>query len=278
MNGFPRTTVGGVSLPRLIIGSNWFLGYSHTSAAKNKFIKAFQTRENIAEILTVFLENGIDATMAPMSDFYEEAIQEAEQRTGQKMIRILTPHFNILPGGEPDAEPEVVFDRCQKKYQATFCMPHQCMTDALVDRMHQEVRQMDVYSKMIRERGMIPGLSTHLPETVIICDKTNADVETYIQLYNSAGFLMQVEVDWIMRVISEAKKPVMTIKPLAAGRLLPAVGLAFVWNTIRDQDMVTIGTTTPDEAKEVIELSRDFISRRLPANELQKSRSKKSLE
>jgi hypothetical protein len=31
---FPRTTVGGVSLPRLIIGTNWFRGYSHTTAAK----------------------------------------------------------------------------------------------------------------------------------------------------------------------------------------------------------------------------------------------------
>ena len=88
---------------------------------------------------------------------------------------------------------------------------------------------------------------------------------------------MQVEADWVMRIIKNAKKPVMTIKPLAAGRLLPAVGLAFVWNTIRDQDMVTIGTTTQDEVHEVIELSLDFLNRRLPENELQKTRSKKSL-
>jgi hypothetical protein len=42
MSEFPRTTVGGVSLPRMIIGDNWFLGYSHTSLAKDKFIKALQ--------------------------------------------------------------------------------------------------------------------------------------------------------------------------------------------------------------------------------------------
>jgi hypothetical protein len=80
-----------------------------------------------------------------------------------------------------------------------------------------------------------------------------------------------------MRVIKNARKPVLTIKPLAAGRLLPPVGLAFVWNTIRNQDLVAIGTTTPDEAREVIELSLDFLSRRLPDNELQTTRSKKSL-
>jgi hypothetical protein len=69
----------------------------------------------------------------------------------------------------------------------------------------------------------------------------------------------------------------MTIKPLAAGRLQPAVGLAFVWNTIRDQDMVSVGTSSPDEAREVIELSLDFLNRRMPDNELQTTRSKKSL-
>jgi hypothetical protein len=117
-----------------------------------------------------------------------------------------------------------------------------------------------------------------MPEAVVYADKMNADIETYIQIYNSAGFLMQVEADWVMRVISQAKKPVMTIKPLAAGRLLPIVGLAFVWNTIRDQDMVTVGTTTPDEAREVIEISLDLLNRRIPDNELQETRSKKSLK
>jgi len=156
-------------------------------------------------------------------------------------------------------------------------MPHQSVTDCLIDRMHKEIRDFDRYARMIRERGMIPGLSTHMPEAVLIADSTGADVETYIQLYNAAGFLMQVEADWVMRIIKNAKKPVITIKPLAAGRLLPAVGLAFVWNMIRDQDMVAIGTITPDEAREVVELSTDFLNRRLPGHELQTTRSKRSL-
>jgi len=276
MTDFPRTIVGGVSLPRMLIGTNWFLGYSHTSLAKDKFIETFQTRKRITDILLIFLSFGIDAVMSPLSQYLEDAICDAEERTGQRLIRILTPHFNIHPGGPPENEPPAVFDRCQE-FGATFCMPHQNMTDALVDRMHNQIRGIDRYTQMIRERGMIPGLSTHMPETVVIADKTGADVETYIQLYNAEGFLMQVEADWVMRIIKNAKKPVMTIKPLAAGRLLPAVGLAFVWNTIRDQDMVTIGTTTQDEVHEVIELSLDFLNRRLPENELQKTRSKKSL-
>lgn len=277
MTEFPRTMVGGVSLPRLLIGTNWFLGYSHTSVAKDKFIKNYQDRDSVAEILEVFLEYGIDAVMGPMSDKLEEAVQEAEQRTGKGITRILTPHFNILPDGPEDMAPERVFDQC-KAMNATFCMPHQAITDALVDRMHRKIRDIDTYTKMIRERDMIPGLSTHMPESIVYADATGADVETYIQLYNAAGFLLQVEADWIMRIIRNAKKPVMTIKPLAAGRLLPVVGLSFVWNTIRDCDMVTIGTTTPAEARESIELSLDLINKRLPENELQRTRSKSSID
>lgn len=277
MSQFPRTLVGGVSLPRLIVGTNWFLGYSHTSRAKDLFIKQLQTRDEIAAILVAFLECDVDAVMAPPNELLEYAVQSAEQRTGKPMTRILTPIFNISPGGNPENEPENMFDQC-KKLGATFCMPHQCVTDALLDRMTGEIRDIDRYTRMIRERGMIPGLSTHMPETPIYADRTGVDVETYIQLYNAAGFLMQVEADWVMRIIRNAQKPVMTIKPLAAGRLLPVVGLAFVWSTIRPQDMVTIGTTTPDEAKEVIDISLDLLQGQVPEFELQKTRSKRSLE
>jgi len=276
MSDFPRTMVGGVSLSRMIIGTNWFLGYSHTSLAKDNFIKSFQTRENIANIITVFLQHGVDVVMGMPVPLLHNAIKDAEDRVGRKVTLVLTPHFNTLPGGPAESEPARVFDTC-RDMGATICMPHQCVTDSLIDRMHETIRDIDKYTKMIRERGMIPGLSTHMPEAVTIADATGADVETYIQLYNAAGFLMQVEADWVMRIIAKAKKPVMTIKPLAAGRLLPPVGLAFVWSTIRDQDMVTIGTTTPDEAKEVIDLSLDFLNRRLPDNKLQATRSKKSL-
>lgn len=276
MTGFPRTVVGGVSVPRLIIGTNWFLGYSHTSPAKDKFIKEYQSREHMADILTVFLERGVDALMAPLSPLLESAIQQAEDQTGQGMIRILTPSFNIMPGGPSDQEPEAVLDRT-RELGATFCLPHQCVTDALIDRMQHRIRDIDKYSDMIRDRGMIPGLSTHMPEAIVYADQTGVDAETYIQLYNAAGFLMQVEADWVMQIIQNAHKPVMTIKPLAAGRLLPVVGLSFVWNTIRDQDMVTIGTTTPDEAREVIDISLDLLSRRTPDVQLQATRSKTSL-
>jgi len=50
---------------------------------------------------------------------------------------------------------------------------------------------------MIRGFGMIPGLSAHMPEVVVYSDKNEYDVETYIQIFNCMGFLMQVEIEYV---------------------------------------------------------------------------------
>jgi hypothetical protein len=111
---------------------------------------------------------------------------------------------------------------------------------------------------------MIPGLSAHMPELILYSDANEYDVQTYIQLYNPMGFLMQVEIEQVIRIIHNAKKPVMTIKPMAAGRCSPYVGITFAYATLREKDMVTVGCMTPDEAEEDIEIGLAAIERRLP--------------
>lgn len=282
MNAFPRTTVGGVSVSRMVIGTNWFLGFSHTSMAKDEFIRDYVSdRKRIADILEVYFKAGID-TIIGISTFppLPEAIQEAQDRTGVEAIVMSTPHFPVSHEtpvvGFTGADVDEILDENMRS-GARFCMPHQCVTDAMVDRCTAKIRKFDGLCAKIRERGMIPGLSTHMPEAIVYADDSGLDVETYISIYNSMGFLMQVEVDWIAQIIRNAKKPVLTIKPMAAGQLRPFQALNFVWNTIRDQDMVAVGSMTPREAEELIELSRGILERRTPEVELQRTRSKKSL-
>ena len=85
------------------------------------------------------------------------------------------------------------------------------------------------------------------------------------------GFLMQVEIESIIKTIHAAQKPVITIKPCAAGRCTPFVGLNFSYNTIREQDMVAIGCFTPGEAEEDVEYALAAIERRLPCVQSRKS-------
>jgi len=285
MAEFPRTMIEDLSVSRMIIGSNWFLGYSHTSGAKDKQILAMLGAKQMADILEVFLKAGVDTLMAP---FYPpshgpqhqglcDAIKDAQDRTGRKLIVIATPGINTAESPEADAENQKTFDTMAAN-GASFCLPHTSSTDALVDVRARKIRNMDRICAMIRQRRMIPGLSTHMPEAIVYADETDLDIGTYIAIYNAIGFLMHIEVDWVHKLIWRCKHPVLTIKPMAAGRLLPLVGLAFAWSTIRDCDMVTVGTMTPDEAKELIEISLSILQRRPSEVQLQRTRSKQSVE
>ena len=283
MSSFPRTTVGGVSLSRMIIGTNWFLGWSHTTQAKDTFIREYvRDRKRIADILEVFFNAGVDTIMGLIDhDPLYDGIRDAEERTGVKAIIVSTPGFPTSPetpvnGFDLDKVQRIL--DVQVERGATICMPHQGTTDALVDRCTRDIRQMSTMCKLIRERGLIPGLSTHMPESIVYADERQLDVDTYIAMYNAQGFLMQVEVDWVASIIRNAQKPVMTIKPMAAGQIRPFQAMNFVWNTIRPQDMVTVGTMTPHEAQELIDLSMGILENQPAQIALQETRSKASVK
>lgn len=282
MTSFPRTTVGGLSVSRMIVGTNWFLGYTHSTPGQSRWVNRLVTNpQSIADIIEVFLKNGVDTIMCPhTTTCMYEAIQEAEQRVGRKMIIIETPGFPTNKrtpfDGFDVGECERILDEEVGK-GVSISMPHTSTTDVMVDKCLREVRQMDTICKLIRERDMIPGLSTHIPETVIYSDETGLDVETYIQPFNLMGFLMQLEVDWIGRIIHNAQKPVMTIKTMAAGQIRPYQAMTFTWNAIRDIDMVTVGTMAPEEAQELVDMSLEILERRPVSMELQRTRSKASV-
>ena len=264
--GFPRTVVGGVSLSRMVIGTNWMVGYSHTSSAADALIvRAGRSPEAIAVVVGAFLERGVDTMMGWFGEraFLNDGVKMAEDRFGRGVVRIDTPIVDVADTSEARRQAAAVFDR-SRAAGAVFCMPHHVSVEHLVDKGRQVIHRLPDYLSMIRERGMVPGLSAHMPEVIVYADANAYDVETYIQIYNCAGFLMQVEVEYIHRVIWNAKKPVMTIKPMAAGRVSPFVGLSFSWATIRPCDLVTVGCFTPEEAVEDVEISRAAIERRRP--------------
>jgi len=276
---FPRADIGGVSVSRLVIGTNWFLGYTHCTRAKSRSTERLVTdRDSIAEIITVFLKAGVDTIYLPHTKTcLPDAMEEAEQRAGRRLVMISTPAFptdrrTALDGFDMDKVARILDD--ERSRGTDICMPHTSTTDLMVDLCAREVRQMAPVCAMMRERGMVPGLSTHMPESIVIADESSLDVETYAQPFNSKGFLMHIEVDWAARIISNAKRPVIAIKPMAAGQIRPFEALTFVWNAIRERDVVCAGTMAPEEAEELVSLSLGILERRHSTVELQAARSK----
>ncbi len=263
---FPRTLVGGISLPRMLIGTNWILGYSHTSAAADTQIKnRFDKGEAVAEILETYLEHGIDAMMCPLNEneAFLDGIRLAQERSGKRLIIIDTPILNVDDSPKARAEARQTI-KISKRLGATFCMPHHYSAEQLVNKNRRTMDRLPDYLNMIREAGMIPGLSAHMPELIVYSDLNEYDVETYVQIYNCMGFLMQVEIEYIHKVIWNAKKPVMTIKAMAAGRVSPFVGLTFSYATLRPCDMVTVGCHTREEVLEDIEIALAAMEHRPP--------------
>ncbi|MCL2377650.1 MAG: hypothetical protein FWC77_00830 [Defluviitaleaceae bacterium] len=263
---FPRTTVAGVSMPRMIIGSNWMLGWGHTTPSADRMIKQRNDNpEAIADMICVFLKYGIDAIMGPPVGYpaFLDGIKMAEDRTGKKVILIGTPGINVDDNPAARREAEATIKQSAAN-GATFCLPHHGSVEQLVNKNKQTIERLPDYLKMVRDYGMIPGLSAHMPELIVYPDAQGYDVETYIQIYNCMGYMMQVEIEYIHSVIWNAKKPVMTIKPMAAGRVTPFVGLSFNWATIRECDMITVGCFSADEAEEDIEYSFAALERRKP--------------
>ena len=265
MQEFPRTEVGGVSLPRMIAGTNWLLGYSHTGPAADQMIRdRHADPENVAAVLDAYMQYNIDAIMAP--DFNEntplrQGMRISEERAGKQFIQIATPGINVDNNAAARAEAEAKIAQAAKN-GATFCLIHHGSAEQLVNKNTKTIDRLPDYLDMIRQHGMIPGLSAHMPELRLYSDLNEYDVETYIQIYNCMGFLMQIEVEGVYGGIQNAKKPVMTIKSMAAGRCTPFVGLTFNYSTIRPCDMVTVGAFSPSEVHEDVEISLAAIERR----------------
>ena len=267
MNGkFPTTKVGGIEVPRLIIGCNWVSGWSHRTPSKDDLIlKRHNQPESVSEVFSVFLQEDLNAVLGlfGVDQDLMDAVHLAEEKTGKSMTVMDTVVLNVddTPEARKEAQRQIQESAARG---AKICLPLHSCVEQLLNKNKQTIDRLPDYLYMIREAGMIPGLSAHMPEVIQYTDTNEYDVETYIQIFNCMGFLMQVEIESVAKIIHNAKKPVLTIKPCAAGRTTPYVGLNFSFNAIREQDMVAIGCFTPEEAMEDIEYARAALERRLP--------------
>jgi hypothetical protein len=276
---FPRTTVAGVSLPRLLIGSNWIFGWSHTGHAADLYIRNYHAAvEPTLSVINAFLQYGIDAWMAPFSSAPDclDKIKRVQDKIGKRLILIDTPIVNMDDNEAARKEARAVF-KTSAEIGSAFCLIHHASCEQLVNKNRRTLDRLPDYTDMIRECGLIPGLSAHMPEIIQYSDLNGYDVETYIQIFNCLGFMMQVEIESVIRIIHEAKKPVMTIKPMAAGRTTPYVGLTFNWNVLRPVDMITVGCIDELEVHEDVEISFAALEKRLPNLEGRSSPGKTSI-
>ena len=270
---FPMTNIGGIEVSRLMIGTNTFHGFSHFSAARSEWLRRHFTPERIYEVVAYCAEEGLNVTIAGARGDYMDVLQEVERNTGQHIYYIGTPSGGTLEELKRGID-ETADIGCE------FCWPHTSWTDSHLLPAENRIVDAPEVLAYIRERGMIPGWSTHRPETVVVSDRAGYDCAGYVQMFNSIGFLCPVETDWMRNIIRGTDKPIVSIKPLGAGRIMPPTGLAFVYSNVKPIDTVAIGMLSVEEAKEDIAIARQCIADATagPEVELQYTRSKETLK
>ncbi len=250
----PCTQIGPHKISRLVCGSNCFNGFSHFSEAKSKWFAKYFTVERIAEVLEYAQGLGVNALVSSARPKVAEARELVAERTGKLMTWIATTN------GSVDLEDHKEKIRFLRDYKAEYCLIHGGYTDSYLNVGKGTIEGAEELLAFIRENGMIPGLSTHRPEALTVADKAKYDVEVYILPINSMGFLCPVETPWVAKVIRATTKPVVAIKPLAAGRLIPQDGLGFVYSVIKDIDTVAVGVASPEEIEEDVAIAEDILT------------------
>jgi hypothetical protein len=106
----------------------------------------------------------------------------------------------------------------------------------------------------------------------------NHGAECYILPLNSTGFLSPLETDWVARIVQGCEKPVICIKPLGAGRIMPQTGIPFVYRNCKSSDTMAIGMLSPEEVDEDVQIASEALTGEEARIRFTTSRSKKIYE
>ena len=139
---------------------------------------------------------------------------------------------------------------------ADICIIH----SQYVDRPNSgdEIKGLQSMIDKIHKAGLLAGISTHKNSTIELCEK-KYDLDVYLYPMNMLGFVYpeyegKETVRERLELIKDTDKQFIIMKTLAAGRISPLVGLKFVLDNIKENDIISLGLGSIEEAKESIEI------------------------
>jgi hypothetical protein len=238
----PKVKLEHLELSRFFLGTNPFCGISHKTPSQDIFYKEyFSDVDKISEIMMYLLEEfGVNAFVSSPRDNLDKARNIVEKEMGEKYYWICTPSDSRLTAKGTATDLKGQIQWCAD-HNSSICMPHRSWTDSALDPKNNRIRDVEKYLDLIRDLDMIPGLSSHYYETIRACNTQKYDVKLIIQPLNTLGFMSNIEVNTLIQYINNTSIQILNIKPLAAGRLLPEVGLNFCFNNIKSNDFVACG-------------------------------------
>jgi len=249
---FPIFEVEGVNVPRVMIGINPFLGYSHFSEAKDWYFKRiFSYVEAISEIIVGATKLGVTGIYTPADEKIAKALVQVEQTSGIRMTVIGTTYYTLE------------FEKIRREIEllktmgARICLLHGNMVDHLLNHVKRTITDAEKMLKLIRDYGMVPGIACHDSYAIVYADQQGYDAQLYATPVNKIGFWMNPE-GRTLKAIRETSKPVIALKPFASGRIPPREGLEFTLAT-PGVKAVAIGVASIEEVNQDFQLAKEIL-------------------
>ena len=270
----PAVKFGPNEITRLVIGSNPFYGYSHFNRIFDAHMREFYTQDKKMEVLKSAERNGIGTWQLhyndqPLADYLRY------REEGGRMNIVLLADFALMTN--PKILPDVV-----AKMKPLGIGHHGNRTD---ERFRAgEKGKVKEFCKMVRDTGVMVGVSAHNPAVFDVVESEGWDVDYYQTcLYRvsrtaeeaRAEFgestvgetYMERDPDRMCRMIRATRKPCLAFKVFGAGRAIDSAedrekAVRFALSHIKPTDAIIVGMYPryTDQVKENADLFRRILS------------------
>lgn len=270
----PTVKFGNSDITRLIIGSNPLYGYSHFNRIFDEQMREFYTQDKKMEVLKSAERHGIGTWQLhyndqPLADYLRY------REEGGKMNIVLLADFELMKN--PKILPQVV-----AKMKPLGVGHHGNRTD---DRFRAgEKWKVKEFCKMVRDTGVMVGVSAHNPAVFDVIESEGWDVDYYQAcLYRvsrttkeaRAEFgeapvgetYMEKDPERMCKMIRATRKPCLAFKVFGAGRTVDSAedrekAIRFALANIKPTDAIIVGMYPrfTDQVKENTDLVRRILS------------------
>jgi hypothetical protein len=248
--------IKGKKFSKIICGSNPFYGHSHFSEARDREYLARFDDEYILRTIKVCLSRGINTVESCGNERICKIISSPGLDT--KIQYIGTTRIDETS----DLKTHQKKLRFLLDVKADACVIHSQFVDRPTNV--DEVKGLKELIEKVHECNSIAGVSTHKVSTVELCEKENYEVDFYLFPLNAAGIVYpgyegKETVKDRIQLIRDVSKPFIIMKAMGSGRIAPCEGIPFVLENIKENDLVTLGFGSIDEAEETLDIVEKYI-------------------
>ncbi|NIN64263.1 MAG: hypothetical protein GTO63_06105 [Anaerolineae bacterium] len=236
---FRTFSVGDQEVPAVMLGTSPFIGAGQFGKkAEFYYNRFFLQPENIIDIVVRAVELGVNAVQVIAYHQVLEAVHEAAKRTRTELFLMGTVGL-----GSIEREIRMVLD-----VGAQGVLVHGSLADRDMPFACQHLAKL-------REQGLVTGIATHRPGMTIPRVEEMEEVALILSPFNKLGRFMDPSVDSTLQAIESTSKPIIAMKPLAAGRLSPQEGLAYLPGKVAG---VAVGIASVKEAEETFAVAKRY--------------------